>query len=54
MPQHLYPTPALSADLPMKTALWAALLLGLVAAAAAAGANPKPAIFGGEDAPKGR
>jgi T-complex protein 1 subunit beta len=37
----------------MRSALWAALLLGLVAAAAA-GENPTPAIVNGQDAPRGR
>jgi len=37
----------------MRTALWAALLLGLVAIATAAD-NPAPAIVGGENAPRGR
>lgn len=37
----------------MRPALWAALLLGMVAAAAAQ-SNPTPAIINGQDAPKGR
>lgn len=41
------------ADVPMRPALWAALLLGLVAVAAAQ-SNPTPAIVNGQDAPRGR